>query len=219
MNTLDVNNRWPIAKAGLPFILTGLGLTFLSALFQMPVLPFLFFSLTLMTIYFFRDPNRKSDCGPEDIISPADGKVIAIEAVDSEDSPSGMPCTKISIFMSIFDVHVNRIPFGGIISDISYRPGAFLSANLDKASRDNERNSVILDSGIGRKIAVAQIAGLVARRIACWLETGERVEKGQRFGLIRFGSRVELFIPADARVRVELNQRVVAGTTIMGEFR
>ncbi len=172
-----------------------------------------------MTIYFFRDPQRNSDCGPEDILSPADGKVIGIESIASEDSPSGMPCFKISIFMSIFDVHVNRIPFGGVVSNISYRPGAFLSANLDKASRDNERNSIILDSGKGRIIAVAQIAGLVARRIACWLRRGDRVEKGQRFGLIRFGSRVELFIPTDARVLVKRNQRVVAGTTLMGEFQ
>lgn len=219
MNSLLINNRWPVARAGLPFILAGLGLTFLALYVSLPFLPFLFFAITLMTVYFFRDPERIAPAAPGDVLSPADGKVIGIESLDGDKSPTGEPCWKISIFMSVFDVHVNRIPYDGLVADINYRPGAFLSADTDKASSANERNSVTLQIESGRTVVVAQIAGLIARRISCWIGKGERVSRGQRFGLIRFGSRVELYLPDDVRIHVNLRQRVRAGITLIGVLR
>jgi phosphatidylserine decarboxylase len=216
LNRFLIYNRWPVAKAGMPFILLGLTLTFLAIYAAIPVLPFPLFALTLLTIYFFRDPERQSNGRPEEIVSPADGKIIGIETLKDEASPIGAPCIKISIFMSVFDVHVNRIPLTGVIAYIKYRKGAFFSADLDKASSENERNSITIDTQTGEKIAVVQIAGLVARRISCWVREGDSVQKGQRFGLIRFGSRVELFLPAGSVVLAKMRQRVVAGKTLLG---
>jgi phosphatidylserine decarboxylase len=219
LSGINIHNRWPIARAGLPFILVGLGLTFISLYASVPVVPFFFFALTLMTIYFFRDPQRSAKTGPQDIVSPADGKVIGIVRLGKDESPTGQPCTKISIFMSVFDVHVNRVPFDGMVADISYRPGAFLSADTDKASSANERNSITLITASGEKIGVAQIAGLIARRISCWIAKGDRVCKGQRFGLIRFGSRVELYLPGEAIISVSIGDRVKAGLTLIGVMK
>lgn len=219
LSEFNIHNPWPFAKAGLPFVLIGLGLTFLSIYASVPLVPFFFFALTLMTIYFFRDPKREPQTGPQEVVSPADGKVIGIDRLERDESPTGQPCTKISIFMSIFDVHVNRVPFDGIVADISYRPGAFLSADTDKASSANERNSVTLITPSGAKIVVAQIAGLIARRISCWIAKGDRVLKGQRFGLIRFGSRVELYLPQETVINVSLRDRVKAGLTLIGVMK
>ena len=127
-----------------------------------------------------------------------------------------VPALKISIFMSVFDVHVNRIPVDGTVARISYHPGRFFAANLDKASRDNESNRVLLETPDGRRILVIQIAGLIARRIACWVEEADVVRAGQRFGLIRFGSRLEVFAPESTRTEVKVGHRVKAGQTILG---
>jgi phosphatidylserine decarboxylase len=128
----------------------------------------------------------------------------------------GTGAVKVSVFMSLFNVHVNRIPTGGRISMISYRPGAFLSANLDKASEKNERNTLRLNTRDGKQIVFIQIAGLIARRIACWVREGDDVQVGQRFGLIRFGSRLEVFLPEGSRVLVQPREKVKAGKTIIG---
>ena len=133
-----------------------------------------------------------------------------------ENNPLGQPSIKVSIFMNIFNVHVNRIPFGGTIKKISYHPGKFLSANLDKASEQNENNRVTLETVDSREILVIQIAGLIARRIACWIEKGDSVKTGQRFGLIRFGSRLEVFLPEDSRIVARVRQKVKAGETVIG---
>ena len=133
----------------------------------------------------------------------------------TEDNPLGEPAVKISVFMSVFNVHVNRIPMEGKISSVKYMAGAFFSANLNKASEQNESNTIILELYNGRKIAVVQIAGLIARRIVCWIKERDIVKKGQRFGLIRFGSRLDVYLPADSDVSVELGQKVRAGETII----
>ena len=172
--------------------------------------------LTLFIMYFFRDPDRKSQVPQGAILSPADGKIIDVRAVQSDENPLQVPAIKISIFMSVFDVHVNRIPVDGTVTRISYHPGRFFAANLDKASSDNESNRILLEARDGRKILVIQIAGLIARRIACWVEETDAVQAGQRFGLIRFGSRVEVFAPEPTRTAVKIGQRVRAGQTILG---
>lgn len=173
--------------------------------------------LTLFVLWFFRNPQRKTPEKENLVISPADGKVIRIEETTSEEQP-GKTCLKISIFMNIFNVHVNRIPYSGRVRFIRYRPGKFLSANLDKASALNERNTVMVQTDDGREIITVQIAGLIARRIVCWLREGMQVRKGDRFGLIRFGSRLEVFLPLGSAILVEVGDRVRAGETPIGEL-
>jgi phosphatidylserine decarboxylase len=149
------------------------------------------------------------------VICPADGKVIRIEEVDVQGTITGR-FKKISIFMNVFNVHVNRAPYDGVIEKIYYHKGKFLSANLDKASAENERNEVMIRTKDDRAIWTVQIAGLIARRIVCWTREGENIKKGERFGLIRFGSRVEVFLPTDSRIVVNLNDKVRAGQTPLG---
>lgn len=166
-------------------------------------------------ICFFRNPERTFQDEDKLVICPADGKVIGIEEVDLQGTITGR-FKKISIFMNVFNVHVNRFPYGGVIEKIQYHKGKFLSANLDKASAENERNEVLIRTKDGRAIWTVQIAGLIARRIVCWTSEGAAVNKGERFGLIRFGSRVEVFLPADSRIIVNLNDKVRAGQTPLG---
>ena len=173
--------------------------------------------LTLFVLWFFRNPQRKTPEKEKLVISPADGKVIRIEETASEEQP-GKTCLKISIFMNVFNVHVNRIPYSGRVRFIRYRPGKFLSANLDKASALNERNTVMVQTDDGREIMTVQIVGLIARRIVCWLREGMQVRKGDRFGLIRFGSRLEVFLPLGSAILVEVGDRVRAGETPIGEL-
>jgi phosphatidylserine decarboxylase len=204
-----------IAREGFLFIIPLAGITVLTAVVGMPVAAGLFFLLTAFNLWFFRNPERPGPSDTGSIVSPADGRVIKIEQIDEPDL-IGTKCIKISIFMNIFDVHVNRIPFSGIVEKIVYRKGAFVSADLDKASEKNERNIVLLKTDDGRQLLFIQIAGLIARRIVCWIEEGLRVKRGERFGMICFGSRVELFLPVESRVTVKVGDRVKAGTTIMG---
>ena len=172
---------------------------------------------SLFVIFFFRDPERRPQTPPDAVLTPADGRILEIESLgEDEPNPLGEPARRISIFMSIFDVHVNRIPVSGAIKKIAYHPGKFFSANLDKASKFNEHNKLTLETSASRKIVFIQIAGLIARRIACWVTEGETVKAGQRFGLIRFGSRVEVYLPRDSRIMVRKGQRVKAGTTVIG---
>lgn len=173
--------------------------------------------LTLFVLWFFRNPQRKTPEKENLVISPADGKVIRIEETASEEQP-GKTFLRVSIFMNIFNVHVNRIPYSGRVRFIRYRPGKFLSANLDKASALNERNTVMVQTDDGREIITVQIAGLIARRIVCWLREGMQVRKGDRFGLIRFGSRLEVFLPLGSAILVEVGDRVRAGETPIGEL-
>lgn len=172
--------------------------------------------LTAWCAYFFRDPKRTVPEGEGLVVSPADGRVSMIAAVvpPAELGLSHEPLTRISIFMNVFDCHVNRAPVTGRIDHIAYRPGLFLNAELDKASDDNERNGLVIDSGHGR-YGVVQIAGLIARRIIGWVRPGQTIGQGERFGLIRFGSRVDVYLPEGVIPLVGVGQRAVAGETVI----
>jgi phosphatidylserine decarboxylase len=174
-----------------------------------------FFIVTLFVIWFFRNPERNIPDGGKAVVSPADGRVIKIEEVRENAILEG-EFKKISIFMSLFNVHVNRIPYSGMVDVIQYRKGRFFPANLDKASSLNERNSVLIKTDDGRMILTIQIAGIIARRIVCWLKEGMNIERGERFGLIRFGSRLEVFLPHDSTVSVKVGDRVKGGETPIG---
>lgn len=207
----------PVARDGIPIILFIFCLTVVSWLLGWKLLAVMAGFLTVFTVWFFRNPNR-TIIGDETVISsPADGMVIGVERGVTHELLEG-PLTKISIFMNLFNVHVNRVPCGGQVELVKYYPGKFLSAHLDKASQDNERNAVLIKRGDGKKVLTVQIAGLIARRIACWVEEGMEVNRGERFGLIRFGSRLEVFLPPEAVIKVERGDKVKAGETILGEL-
>lgn len=214
MNQSRINNNWPMAVEGLPFVVLGLGLAIFFYSLEILSLAVPAGIFGLFSIFFFRDPDRKNPVQDKAVLSPADGTIIRIDNVD-DDNPLAEPAWKVSIFMSIFSVHVNRSPLGGTVKKISYHPGKFFSANLDKASEKNERNSITVESSDSRKVVFVQIAGLVARRIVCWLSEGDVVQPGQRIGLIRFGSRLDVYIPRDSKISVGLKQKVTAGKTII----
>ena len=171
--------------------------------------------LTAFMAWFFRDPERTPPSAPGAVISPADGKIVF-----SGDCPAGIytaaPGKKVSVFMSVFDVHVNRAPVSGRVAAVRYNRGKFLAANVDKASLENEQNGVVVETAEGRKVTYVQIAGLIARRIVCDVGEGDEVVRGQRVGLIRFGSRVDVYLPADAALSVRAGDRVRAGESVLG---
>jgi phosphatidylserine decarboxylase len=176
--------------------------------------------LTIWCYYFFRDPVRSVPLDDMLILSPADGIISLIEpAVPPVELGMGTDAlTRVSVFMNVFNCHVNRAPVSGKITAISYRPGTFVNASLDKASEDNERNSLAIEITDGRKIAVVQIAGLVARRIVCWSKTGHVLRAGERFGLIRFGSRLDVYLPDGVAPMVALGQTMVAGESVIARL-
>jgi phosphatidylserine decarboxylase len=175
----------------------------------------IFFIATCFVTWFFRNPEREFADGTNAVISPADGEIVKIEEGVQNDLLNG-PAQKISVFMNVFNVHVNRMPYSGTVAAIEYNKGNFFSANLDKASKLNEKNSVLVDTDDGRKILTVQIAGLIARRIECWVKEDMHVRKGERFGMIRFGSRLEVFLPPDAVISVAIGDKVRAGETPIG---
>ncbi len=213
-----INNRLPLAREGIPFIALSLFLTILFILLGLDILAFLAGLLTLFIVFFFRDPARRSQVSAKAVLTPADGTVLKVQHFEDDKNPLGEPAIKISVFMSIFNVHVNRIPIMGKISEIAYHPGKFFSAQLDKASEKNEKNLIFLETEDGRKIIFVQIAGLIARRIACWITEGDYVKTGQRFGLIRFGSRLEIYLPIDTRITVKPKDKVKAGKSVLGHL-
>ncbi|MEP3635971.1 MAG: phosphatidylserine decarboxylase [Paracoccaceae bacterium] len=176
--------------------------------------------LTVWCYYFFRDPKRVTPVQDGLIISPADGVVSLIEKAvpPAELGMSDQGLTRVSVFMSVFNCHVNRAPIGGKIVSIAYRPGKFFNASLDKASSDNERNSLCIEMEDGRQIAVVQIAGLVARRIVCFSSEGDDIQTGERFGLIRFGSRLDVYLPEGVQPQVCLGQTMIAGETMIANL-
>lgn len=206
---------FPIARAGYPIIL-GCGFTTaVFALLGFTILTLIALAVTFSVCCFFRDPDRVVPNESGAVVSPADGKVIIAETVT--DSPFfEAPRLKISIFMTVFNVHVNRIPYEGTVAETLYYPGKFFSANLDKASRENEHNAVFLETGDGRKLCVVQIAGLVARRIISKVQAGNEVARGERFGMICFGSRLDVYLPVDTKLEVAVGDKVRAGTSILG---
>jgi len=172
----------------------------------------------LFTLWFFRNPERTPPDGEDSVVSPADGRVLSVEKVTENDLVSGS-FYKISIFMSVFNVHVNRAPCSGTIRGIRYREGKFFSANLDKASVYNERNSVLIETPQGVPVLTIQIAGIIARRIVCWNREGDKISRGNRFGMIRFGSRLEVFLPESSGVTVGKGDIVRAGETVIGRIQ
>ena len=204
-----------IAHEGYPFIIFSLVVTVFVAFLGISWLIILFAFITFFIIWFFRNPERYFQEEEKVLISPADGKVIKIEDVEINGTVSGR-FKKISIFMNVFNVHVNRAVYSGKIETINYLEGKFFSANLDKASLDNERNEIMIRSEDGHSIWMVQIAGLIARRIVCWVNVGTTIKKGERFGLIRFGSRVDVYLPEDSQISVKLRDNVKAGQTVLG---
>ena len=210
----------PVHKEGWRFIAIFAGVTLLFLWLGWWPLADLGIVLTAWCAYFFRDPQRVTPLGDSLVIAPADGRISAIENVVPPvelDLPREM-ITRISIFMNVFDVHVNRSPINARISKLTYVPGLFLNADLDKASQDNERQALTLETAAGQRLGVVQIAGLIARRIVRFVGEGDGLLAGERFGLIRFGSRVDVYLPAGVVPMVCLGQRAVAGETILADL-
>ena len=208
----------PIHRAGWPFIIIfGLTTIFLFSIHEL--LGLLGIVLTFWCAYFFRDPERVTPTQEGLVISPADGMVQLIEmAKPPNELEMGIDMRwRISIFMNVFNVHVNRIPISGTIRKLNYRPGKFFNASLDKASELNERQSISLELKDGRDIAFVQIAGLIARRILCDLNEGLTVKSGERFGMIRFGSRVDVYLPKGTKPMVSIGQTSIAGETVIAD--
>lgn len=212
------NTFVPIHREGYPFIAGFFGVSLLLGWMWTPLF-WIGLVLTIWCIYFYRDPERITPVDDNLVISSADGKVSSVgPCVPPAELDLGFePMLRISVFMNVFSCHVNRAPMRGNIRSIMHRPGKFLNAELDKASSENERNSLLIDGPKGQ-IAVVQIAGLVARRIVCWSKPGNELSAGERFGLIRFGSRVDIYLPEGAVSRVAVGQTAVAGETVLAEF-
>jgi phosphatidylserine decarboxylase len=206
-----------MARAGYPFIFASAFATAVFALLDIGVMAVLGLFATAFICWFFRDPDRLIPNGEDIIVSPADGKVIKVEPVDATPYFEG-PCTRISVFMSIFNVHVNRVPHEGIVRQVNYYPGKFFSANLDKASAENEHNALLVESPAGKRVGFVQIAGLVARRIICAAQAGDTVKRGQRFGMICFGSRLDVYLPPETEIMVAVGARVQAGSSILAKW-
>jgi phosphatidylserine decarboxylase len=185
-----------------------------------PLLSFFSFLITFFILWFFRDPERNTPITEGKIFSPADGKVCLIDlSVPPEEIQYGTEeMQRVCIFMNVFNVHVNRVPVKGEIKKIIYKEGSFFNASLDKASEKNERNSIIIKSENGIEIVVVQIAGLIARRILSFVNNGDKLNSGERFGLIRFGSRVDVYLPKTFKPEVEVGDKTIAGETIIGSL-
>ncbi|GHE04835.1 phosphatidylserine decarboxylase [Defluviimonas sp. 20V17] len=210
----------PMHREGIKFVAIFAAVT-LALFFLWAPLGWVGVGLTVWCYYFFRDPKRATPTREGLIVSPADGVVSLIEpAIPPAELGMGPePLTRVSVFMNVFNCHVNRSPVAGRVAAVAYHPGTFVNASLDKASENNERNSLRLELEDGRNIAVVQIAGLVARRIVCWTKPGQSLQTGERFGLIRFGSRLDVYLPAGVAPLVALGQTMVAGETILADLR
>jgi phosphatidylserine decarboxylase len=220
MSVLDSVRRQltPIHPEGYIFIAAFIVATLILGWIWAP-LGWIAFMATLWCVYFFRDPPRVTPLRADLVVSPADGAVSFCDysVPPPELGLGAQPLQRVSIFMSVFDCHVNRAPVEGRVLRIAYHAGAFLSADLDKASEANERNGLVIENAAG-DFGIVQIAGMIARRIVCFTQEGARLSAGDRFGLIRFGSRVDVYLPASARIVVGLNSRAVAGETVIAEI-
>jgi len=212
----DMNNKHsPVILDGLVFVIPLVILAAVCGYVGAGRTSMVFLAAALFVLWFFRNPERVPPEDEKAVLSPADGKVIKIEEVEEEEMFGGR-AQKVSIFMNILNVHVNRAPCTGTVREIAYRKGKFFPANLDKASALNERNSVLIEMADGNRILTIQIAGIIARRIVCWVREGVNVAKGERFGLIKFGSRLEVFMPLGVTVSVKVGDKVRAGETRIG---
>jgi len=205
----------PVALEGYPFIGFAALTTLVLAILDYDCSALLALFTTAFVLYFFRDPERVTPEDEDVLVSPADGKVILIEKV-FDDRFVKEHVYKVSIFMNVFNVHVNRAPCPGTVTQVQYSPGMFFSANTERGALENEACALTLETRSNRRIAVVQVAGLIARRIVCWAGKGDRLMRGERFGLIRFGSRVDLYLPQQTQLEVSVGQKVRAGETILG---
>jgi len=208
----------PFAKEGIPFIATGVGVTLLAGWLGWVVVAIGAALLTLFVSWFFRNPSRVAPQGSRLVVASGDGKVVAVE---EEFEPRFIKdrSIRISIFLNVFDVHINRVPCEGVIEDVQYQPGLILVASKPDATLRNEQNALMIRTAEGVKVLCVQVAGLIARRIVCWVSPGERAVCGERFGLIRFGSRMDTFLPIGTAVKVAVGDRVKGGETILGELQ
>jgi phosphatidylserine decarboxylase len=223
--TTNVRWRWPsVHPEGRKFAVISGAICLLFAFFAWETLAWPMLGVTLWVLAFFRDPIRTTPVGEGLIVAPADGLITMITNVPTpaelqgEDGLGIELVTRVSIFMSVFDVHINRTPIAGEIKRVVYIPGKFLNADLDKASEDNERQHILVEGRDGTRVGFTQIAGLVARRIVPWVRPGDHVAAGQRVGLIRFGSRVDVYLPVGTAPAVILGQRTLAGETIVARI-
>src|SRR3954454_15311709 len=221
--TTTVKWRFPaVHPEGRKFAVAAGGITLFAFLLHWSLLGWVLVGLTIWVAAFFRDPIRTTPRSEKYIVAPADGLITMIAKVPPPPELRGPEAladgdyTRVSIFMSVFDVHINRSPIAGRIRRIAYVPGKFVNADLDKASEDNERQHLLIEGSDGLRIGFTQIAGLIARRILSFVKEGDAVDAGQRVGLIRFGSRVDVYLPDSAAPRVLLGQRAIAGETILG---
>lgn len=208
----------PFAKEGIPFIGAAAGVTLLAGLLGWTVAAVVAAFLTLFVSWFFRNPARVVPQGPRLVVAPGDGKVIAIE---EEFEPRFLKdrSIRLTIFLNVFDVHINRMPCDGVVEDVQYQPGLFVVASKPEATLTNEQNALMIRTVEGVKVLCVQVAGLIARRIVCWVSPKDRAIRGERFGLIRFGSRMDTFVPIGTSLRVAVGDRVKGGETILGELR
>lgn len=207
----------PIAREGLAFVVAPVLVSVLTWWWNHPWISFFFLLASVAVALFFRNPERNPPRQNGIAVSPADGRVVEIVRDARSDHLSSYPLTRISIFMSLFNVHVNRWPISGTVEKILYSPGRFLDAREPEASTANEQNAIVV-KGENAVIEVVQVAGKIARRIACWVSEGDEVMQGQRFGLIRFGSRLDVYLPQDCTVAVDIGAGVRAGETIIATF-
>jgi len=207
----------PVASEGWPFIFPLAIVTTLLFAFGWKTVGFVSLLLTLFVLFFFRDPERLVPQGKRVVVSPADGKVIVVKDI-YEPYYLKKDVKQISIFLSVFNVHVNRTPYGGTVEMVKYNPGRFHVASVDKASLDNEQTAMVIVDGKD-KVLVKQIAGLIARRIICYAKPGDTLKTGERFGLIRFGSRVDIFLPSDAELKVKVGDRIKGARDVIGVLK
>ena len=207
----------PFAKEGIPFIAVPAGVTLVTALLGWSFLAVVGAVATLFSAWFFRNPARIIPRGPKLVVAPGDGKVIAVE---EEFEPRYLKerSVRVTIFLNVFDVHINRMPCDGMIENVQYQPGLFMVASKPEATFMNEQNSLMIKTHEGIKVLCVQVAGLIARRIVCWVSPQDRAVRGERYGLIRFGSRMDTFLPIGTNLRVAVGQRVKGGETILGEL-
>ena len=202
-----------IAREGWPFLIGALAIALLLSAFVGGFVELLAWIIVLFVVQFFRDPGRAVPQQAGAVLSPADGRIVAVERVN--DPYVQRAAIKVSVFMNVFNVHSNRSPVDGTVQQVWYFPGKFFNADLDKASTENERNAVWLKTAEGADITSVQVAGLIARRILCYVKAGDSLARGQRYGFIRFGSRVDVYLPLDACVKVSIGDKVSATTTIL----
>lgn len=204
----------PFAREGIPYVGAAAFVTVITAILGQSMLAWLFILVTLFIGHFFRDPQRVVPTADRDVVAPADGKIIAVEKM-REGRFTSKDAIRISIFLSVFDVHVNRIPYSGMVQDTAYQKGKYLAANMARAGQENEQGWLWIKTDSEEDIVVTQVAGLIARRIVCWPSLGDRVVRGERYGMIRFGSRTDLYVPLDSDVLVSKGDRVYGGETVV----